>query len=117
VLKENPKDTSQLCSGCGERVPKELSESTHRCPKCGLVADQDLNAALNIFHRSGQDRRALTLVQLGRVACDPLALATGSVKMQDISSICDRNASLSIVNEERTREKENAVAEKYSGFC
>jgi len=63
VIKVNPKDTSQLCSGCGERVPKELSERTHRCPKCGLVADRDLNSALNIFHRSGQDRRALTLVR------------------------------------------------------
>jgi len=59
----NPKDTSQLCLGCGERMPKELSERTHRCPKCGLVTEEDLNAALNIFHQSGQDRRALTLVQ------------------------------------------------------
>ena len=63
VLRVNPKDTSQLCSGCGERVPKELSERTHRCPHCGLVANRDLNAALNIFSRSGQDRQALTLVQ------------------------------------------------------
>ena len=62
VLKVNPKDTSQLCSGCGERVPKELSDRTHCCPKCGLILDRDLNAALNIFSRSGQDRQALTLV-------------------------------------------------------
>jgi len=63
VFRVNPKDTSQLCSGCGERVPKELSERTHRCPKCGLVLDRDLNAALNILNRAGQARMTLTLAQ------------------------------------------------------
>jgi putative transposase len=45
----NPRNTSQMCSGCGEIVKKELSERTHRCPFCGLVLDRDHNAAINIL--------------------------------------------------------------------
>jgi len=53
-----PAYTSQDCSGCGERVPKSLSIRTHVCPSCGLVADRDENAAVNIL-RAGQARQAL----------------------------------------------------------
>ncbi|MDD4579192.1 MAG: transposase [Methanothrix sp.] len=45
----NPAYTSQMCSGCGTIVPKDLSERIHNCPKCGLVMDRDLNAAKNIL--------------------------------------------------------------------
>jgi putative transposase len=44
----NPADTTQNCSGCGERMPKDLSVRTHVCTYCGLVMDRDLNAAKNI---------------------------------------------------------------------
>lgn len=47
----DPRDTSQLCSGCGARVQKSLSERTHRC-ECGLVLDRDHNAAINILKRA-----------------------------------------------------------------
>ena len=47
----DPRNTSQTCSGCGELVPKSLSERTHRCPYCGLVLDRDVNAARNILHK------------------------------------------------------------------
>ena len=47
----DPKDTSQICSGCGEKVPKLLSERIHKCPHCGLEIDRDLNAARNILAR------------------------------------------------------------------
>ena len=47
----DPRDTSQICSGCGERVEKSLSERMHRCPTCGLVLDRDVNAARNILKR------------------------------------------------------------------
>jgi putative transposase len=43
------KYTSQLCSQCGERVPKDLSARVHSCPFCGLVLDRDHNAARNIL--------------------------------------------------------------------
>jgi putative transposase len=44
----NPNGTSQNCSGCGAKVPKELKDRVHACPKCGLTLDRDHNAAINI---------------------------------------------------------------------
>jgi len=49
VILVNPSGTSQKCSGCGEVIPKGLSERVHDCPKCGLVVDRDVNAARNIL--------------------------------------------------------------------
>ncbi|NET15253.1 MAG: transposase [Okeania sp. SIO1H6] len=48
----NPKNTSQDCSNCGKKVPKELNIRTHSCPHCGIVIDRDLNAAINIKNRA-----------------------------------------------------------------
>ncbi|WP_370575566.1 zinc ribbon domain-containing protein [Methanomethylovorans sp.] len=45
----NPRNTSQVCSGCGQMVRKDLSERTHSCPFCSLVLDRDQNAAINIL--------------------------------------------------------------------
>jgi len=59
VIKVIPNSTSQICSGCGEKVVKSLSTRTHRCPVCGLVLDRDYNAALNI-KALGQRVQALT---------------------------------------------------------
>nr|WP_293079290.1 zinc ribbon domain-containing protein [Okeania sp. SIO3B5] len=61
----NPQNTSQYCSNCGEKVPKELSQRTNSCPDCGIVIECDLfafaqhpvgkhnlgNAAINIKNR------------------------------------------------------------------
>jgi transposase len=47
----NPRNTSQLCSRCGAYVKKDLSMRVHRCPKCGLTIDRDVNAARNILKR------------------------------------------------------------------
>jgi len=59
VVKVNPHNTSQNCSGCGEKVPKALSVRTHACPHCGLVLDRDENAAINI-KAAGQAVQELT---------------------------------------------------------
>jgi putative transposase len=59
VVAVPPDGTSQICSGCGGRVPKPLSERVHRCPSCGLVLDRDINAARNIL-RLGMSRQAPT---------------------------------------------------------
>jgi putative transposase len=48
VIKVNPKGTSQHCSVCLNRVPKELSERWHSCPHCGNEMDRDTNAAILI---------------------------------------------------------------------
>lgn len=45
----NPRGTSQLCSGCGQSVPKKLAQRTHDCPHCGLVLGRDHNAGRNIL--------------------------------------------------------------------
>ena len=47
----NPRGTTQRCSGCGEIVPKGLSQRQHNCPKCGLSLGRDHNAALNVLNR------------------------------------------------------------------
>jgi putative transposase len=51
LVRVDPAYTSQDCSGCGQRVPKDLSVRVHDCPHCALVMDRDLNAALNILAR------------------------------------------------------------------
>jgi putative transposase len=51
VVLVDPKNTTQICSGCGEIVPKDLSVRTHACPHCGLKLGRDQNAALNILSR------------------------------------------------------------------
>ena len=66
LVRVAPNGTSQMCSGCGEKVPKSLSVRTHRCPFCGLVLDRDHNAALNI-RALGQRVQALTC-EVSRVA-------------------------------------------------
>jgi putative transposase len=57
VILVDPRNTSKMCSCCGELVEKELSERVHTCPHCGLIMDRDVNAALNILHRGLQTLR------------------------------------------------------------
>jgi len=47
----DPRGTTQMCSGCGQVVPKNLSIRVHDCPHCDLILDRDHNAALNILAR------------------------------------------------------------------
>lgn len=50
LVKVNPCNTSQACSGCGVIVKKELKDRLHTCPDCGLNIDRDINAAINILN-------------------------------------------------------------------
>ena len=52
MIKVDPRYTSQVCSGCGCIVKKDLSVRVHSCPECGLVLDRDVNAARNILKRA-----------------------------------------------------------------
>jgi putative transposase len=52
VIKVNPYNTSQECSGCGRLVPKKLGVRWHKC-ECGCSLDRDHNAAINILKRAG----------------------------------------------------------------
>jgi len=67
VVKVNPMNTSQLCSGCQKMVDKTLNVRIHSCPYCGLIMDRDVNAAINIL-RVGQTRQSLTPAMVG-VGC------------------------------------------------
>lgn len=41
--------SSKTCSSCGSvKLDLPLSVRTYRCPRCGLVLDRDLNAAINL---------------------------------------------------------------------
>jgi putative transposase len=53
----NPRNKSQICSGCGQIVKKELSERTHRYSFSDLVLDRDHNAAINILRLGLQSIR------------------------------------------------------------
>jgi putative transposase len=53
VVLVDARGTSQLCSGCGQKVSKTLADRIHCCPSCGLVMDRDLNASHNIKSRAG----------------------------------------------------------------
>ena len=57
VVLVNPRNTSKMCSRCGELVEKDLSVRVHECPYCGLVMDRDQNAALNIERLGLQNLR------------------------------------------------------------
>jgi len=53
LVRVDARNTSQDCSSCGERVPKDLSQRMHRCG-CGAELHRDHNAALNILQRALQ---------------------------------------------------------------
>lgn len=66
VVKVAPNNTSQICSSCGEKVPKSLAVRIHNCPFCGLIEDRDLNASRNILVLGlGHSRHALTPALVG----------------------------------------------------
>jgi putative transposase len=48
----NPNGTTQDCSSCGQKVPKNIRDRWHSCPHCGCELDRDHNAAINIKHRA-----------------------------------------------------------------
>ena len=55
VFRVDPRNTSNLCSRCGNMVRKDPSVRIHECPHCNLKMDRDINAARNILsHGLGQ---------------------------------------------------------------
>lgn len=70
----NPRGTTQMCSGCGRIVPKDLHVRIHHCHNCDLKLNRDHNAALNIL------ARGLASIGTGSpvVAVEAPALGTGS---------------------------------------
>ena len=50
----DPKNTSQICSSCGQKSPKKLTLAirTFSCQFCGTTLDRDHNAAINILFKA-----------------------------------------------------------------
>lgn len=69
VIAIDPKNTTQVCSRCGDvpKVKKTLSARVHRCEACGYTSDRDLNAAENIL-TLGRSVQARTYRDTDRVA-------------------------------------------------
>ena len=49
VVKVNPKNTTKMCSSCGNLQDMPLWKRTYKCD-CGLVLDRDYNSAKNILN-------------------------------------------------------------------
>jgi putative transposase len=75
LIEVDPRNTSQECSGCGMKVPKDLSDRSHDCPHCGLSIDRDLNAARNILYRAGVGPGLRNVAGCGMRAGENLGLA------------------------------------------
>jgi putative transposase len=71
----NPRNTSQICSGCSMIVKKSLSVRVHKCPSCGLEIDRDINAAINILRAGTAPGGATALA--GRRSQKPSTLVEG----------------------------------------
>jgi len=69
VVRVEPMETTNRCSGCGGVVEKPLWIRVHHCPKCGLELDRDLNAARNILQdglkRVGWEPAEFAPVEIG----------------------------------------------------
>jgi putative transposase len=50
--------SSKTCSGCGQVKPDlTLADRTYRCAACGLLLDQDVNAAINLARWPAQHQQ------------------------------------------------------------
>src|SRR5205807_1862914 len=83
LVRVDPRNTSQKCSGCGELVPKSLAVRTHTCPSCGLVIDRDHNARL-----LSQDEDAL-LKKIGEEATETVLAAKSGDSLQLVRETAD----------------------------
>jgi len=78
VVKVEPRGTTDRCSRCGEVVEKPLWARVHRCPKCGLELDRDLNAARNIL-QDGLKKIGWEPAEFAPVEIEPLPARASAV--------------------------------------
>ena len=78
VIKVDPRNTSQVCSGCGVIVPKALGVRIHDCPHCGLVLDRDVNAARNVLRKAGNGLEGHNVAGYGVRVLEKMCLESGT---------------------------------------
>ncbi len=78
VVKVEPRGTTSRCSRCSELVKKPLWVRVHRCPRCGLELDRDLNAARNIL-QDGLKKIGWEPAEFTPVEIEPLPARASSV--------------------------------------
>jgi len=52
VIEVDARNTSRICSNCGNIQEMPLSERMYSCNRCGLRIDRDINASINILNRA-----------------------------------------------------------------
>ncbi len=62
LVKVNPNNTSQDCSGCGVKVRKDLSLRWDSYRDCYTELERDINAAINILKRAIADFKTVGLI-------------------------------------------------------
>ena len=86
LVEVDPRNTSQMCSQCGNIVPKELSVRVHRCTHCGFETHRDVNAALNILLRARAGRARSHAC--GDPTSTPATLVVGASGVYEAGTIC-----------------------------
>jgi putative transposase len=84
LVLENERDTSKMCSGCGNLQKMPLWKRTYCCVKCGLVMDRDENSAVNILTRFLARRGPHTPVE-----CGVLQVAEAEVASMELAQLGD----------------------------
>ena len=74
--------STQLCSGCGVKTKLPPSERVYRCRRCGLIADRDTNAAINLA-RLGEPTRAGGATRTGTGSSPAASVSTGQGRRAD----------------------------------
>jgi putative transposase len=62
LVKVNPNNTSQDCSGCGVKVRKDLSLRWHSCRNCYTELERDINASINLLKRAIADFKTVGVI-------------------------------------------------------
>lgn len=81
LVELDERNTSKMCSGCGNLQNMPLWKRTYYCVECGLVMDRDDNSALNILKRFLAGLPPYTLAK----GCDVLQDTCLDVDMMDMS--------------------------------
>ena len=78
IIKVSARNTSKICSKCGEVIDMPLAKRTFKCPNCSFVCHRDLNASINILHKVRADCPELN-------ACGDKTSTKGAIPLQALS--------------------------------